>query len=292
MLERNSTNHVFRFLQLRAAVSPEADDVVVLMAGTPTATRLAASPSMRQRLSDARGELPAATGALRVVLGSRDAQEVVTAMRAVLKSDGTVGDLRRAVSSSAYRGDDAGSSNEGTKPMEALSDFLLVAKMAGTAAAADVDAARDLFIAMHALKTDAPAILGRKLSAVLERPLLLPRELSSTAATTPSRRAEYARTDEARPASGDLPLRIQEAVAELVSVSIAERISQRVNVPPEATPDRLPANRHRACRERDGRGEESARASGARTDRADVHYRTGNAEGTRNRARDRRGRFQ
>lgn len=168
MATDNTTENVFRFLQIRPPVMPAPEGGVDLAAHTDFARRIAGTPPPgRQRVArDLFTDAPADR-----LLETEPAPRLLDAVRVVLRSDGTVDDLRSAVRDNR---------DEVSALRDVASDLLLATKYAGRAPArlADLDA---VFRASTAVLTDRAG--DTLLSRYLRRPIGLPAALQPDRAT-------------------------------------------------------------------------------------------------------------
>lgn len=165
----NTTENVFRFVQLRPAFEPPPGSSIPLIGSTEFARELApAKPDARVKM--ARGFLSRADWIEEYVSGD-DAQRLIAAHREVLDQDGTVAQMR----ASAQQVLGSHSPGELRDLRGRLSDVLLALKFAGTAWSG-VGRLDSLF-RMNTLAVREPSapVLELKWSEYLRRPLALPR---------------------------------------------------------------------------------------------------------------------
>jgi len=172
MLERNSTNNVFNFVQLRGAGALDSQDVALLSGTTGFARQLGAA-SPRERPSLAREHLGAGEKVVEHIRESPAAQYLRAVARETLVNDGTLLDFRHALS----RYEDARFS---AAELEVLSDHLTASRLAdGPAINRSLMEIEGLYRSALASSPAYDEITDRSLAEYFDQPIVLPAVLAA-----------------------------------------------------------------------------------------------------------------
>jgi hypothetical protein len=231
MLEANSTNHIFRFVQLRPPTIVAESDQIPLNADTPLVARIS-DPSPRQRRLVAQAHLREKTPVIAEHLASETVSRLETVIDEVVQAAETVGNLGERLS----------------RQLPALasvelefSDFLLAAKFGREGMTPRlIRIARDYRV-LYAV--GAAVLRSRKLSEILNLPIVLPPrvgqslEESRSARATPPSPAPPTPVSPQRTANASAYTRAYRALDELAALHRPEFLRLPETGEPAPAPD-------------------------------------------------------